>query len=461
MNHIDNDFAPIRKSNITVKFDDIIHDVKTNHHQMSILKNISLVYGTKMSQSKRNAIESRRRSSESPLKKKKIDKNLRSDQEKVLSPDLFTNKNKETEVLPPFLEPNFTLKKRNSIKIPLFSTKRYTKTSPKKNTIIKRKQNIPLFSLKNSSNKFVKKLKLDLLNKLSPRSSCSPPSYFSETDKILTKIVDSTLEGAPFDKPIALCGPYSYSYGLFERIFKRECQKYNFQYVKVTLPPLPLENNQNSRYNNCEVLFAKMKIQFPNEMMKESFQGRHHEMFNIRQVMRTLANVINISNQDIEHKYIILFSSTDARYLESSVMRSRWELITNFIVSAKLPAVMVCFDHLIENSPSESTLLENSTVIDVPKLHSLPNFISELSSILYYESTSTSDVEFCKLWNEEMSNYLNNKNSMLYKEVEKIFLSGEGPLNCVKLIVAKIIYCNDLPSVFKMLREDIKHNVQT
>lgn len=43
MNHMDEDFSPVRKSTIAVNYDDIIQDTKSDHNQMSKLKNIMLI----------------------------------------------------------------------------------------------------------------------------------------------------------------------------------------------------------------------------------------------------------------------------------------------------------------------------------------------------------------------------------------------------------------------------------
>jgi len=461
MDHIDNDFAPIRKSNITVKYDNIIKDVKTNHDQMNILKNISLVYGTKMSSSKRKAIESRKRPSEPHLKKKKIKVKSEPFQENKLPCPTSTNGENEIASLPHSVEIESIIKENSPSRIPLFPTKRYSKTSTKRNTTYE--YNAPLVTLTEPSNLFVKKLKLDLLTKLSPRSNCGSPAYFSETDETLTKIIDSNLEGAPFDKPITLSGSYSYSYELFQRIFRRECLKYNIQYIKLSLCPLDIENNQRSKESNCEIVVAKMKIRFPNENMKKSFQKIFKEWFNLRQILKSLLNVITMSNRDLEHKYIILFSLTDTRYLKSPLTRLRWKFIKNFLTSINVPALMACSHHIIKNAPLEPTSSENSdnsTIINVPSLKSLPEFISELSTLLCQKDTSTRDVELNDMWNRKILTNLNDKNSALYTEVQKVYNYGEGPLNCVELIIANIINCNDLFSTFHVLDQEFNRNVE-
>lgn len=429
MNHIDQDFPPIRKSDISVEYNKIVQDVKRDHSQIKKLENITLIS----------------RSVGSIRKPKLIKMPLRKTEKR-------TNENKVV----------IKKEEENLIKIPLL-TKNLSVLSNKNKLLCRDSQ----------SKKFIEILNEHISYTLSNDISLKLPDYFVETSRKITKTFQLCFQNNESPKPCILRAFYKDVYNLFERALVKECEKVNKNFVKIFLPSS--STMSGSTMSGQDQLFLeeqtrypgiskKMTIDYRTDDLKKRFFRKVGTDLNLGHILEALYETLHDINRiaelkkdKIEHKksFFVLFSIEDINLMETPLLKPYWNCIIESMKKAQIPVFVVAFQHSVGKPAPVPNFVKSAEIINIPALKSLAEFRSELSGLLKLDLNLPSENTYRAQWNDVIIQFLNDPNSNIHKIMKEVYLSGEGPRFCLSIVAQIIQKCHDFSSVCKKLKETI------
>lgn len=452
-NNVDNDFAPIRKSNMSVKYGDIIQDVKTNHEQSSLLKNIMLISSKKNQRSRTNSSilkEGHRNTQQSPYKiQKAVNANPNLPLVELEEPD----ENREEKAI------------RDSIKIPLF--KGITKSKDKKITQIKENSRIkdtplPLFlqtNEKNYTSHFMNVLKMSLLSQLSASSTMKIPSYFEPTCEFIDERLDSVSNFNELQEIILLKGVYDYSSELFERYLADSSKrKKDCEFIKINLPFIQSDYSINEI--NEEICYRyhdeQLKPQIAAASSRKIDLNHTQNSSHIKQSILDLIDTIHKRNISSNQTNGILFTFNDIRGKQVDIADIYLKVIYDILPYYELPIIIIYNQQVTDELQHLPRRLSHPLTTEVQIIESFSKFAEQTITLLRADLGLTNIKYHSIEWNTKIKDYMYDLKSCLHNEMEKLYLAGKGPLNGVTMILNMINKCTTLKSALSVLGKRVK-----
>lgn len=454
-NNIDNDFAPIRKSNVSVKYGDIIQDIKVDHDQSNLLKNIILTSSKKKQRtpvhSPKHIGEHRRTRQQNS---NKIQKNVRTNSNSLLV-ELV-----ESE--------EYTAKKikSNTINIPLF--RGITKSKQKK--FITNKENsqikstvLPLildYKETNYTSHFMNMLKITLLSQSSARSTMNIPNYFRSTCQFIDEILDNVSNFNELKEIILLKSYYDYSNELFERyLIDASKRKKNCDLIIIKLP-FKQESDSIDQINEEFVYRGYNKplrtYSVTNESLNKHVSNHIHDANSIKQSIQKLIETVNDKNKYDKQSNGILFTFDHIKQDQLSTVDKYLDTLYDLLPFYEFP-IIVSYNQLVTDELQQLPKhLFHPRIVEAQKLKSFSSFEEEIITLLNVDAMLTNTDCYSHEWNQKIPAIMLDPSSYLYNELEKIYLAGKGPLDGITAILNMISNCTSLKETFNVLGRNIK-----
>ena len=460
--NIDNDFAPIRKSNVSVKYGEIIQDIKIDHDQSNVLKNLLLMSSKKKRKTQVYSPQHTTGRMNTQQNSNKIQKNTR------INPNPLSVE---------LVEPEKQVEKKvdsNRVKIPLFRGI----IKPKQNKITKSKQNeftksndklkikdtvSPLILNSKESNytsHFMNMLKITLLSQSSAYSTTKIPNYFRSTCQLIDEILDNGLKFNKLKEIILLKSHFSHSNQLFERYLIDVSKiKWNCQIIKVKLP-FDQDNNSIDQINEEFVYRGydkPLRMHNPTNKAENKHVPNHiDDASSIKQSMQQLIETVNDKNKRNTESNGMLFTFDEINESQLSTVDTYLAAIHDIIPRYELP-VIITYNQLETNEYQElpKHLLQTAT-IEAQKLKDFPSFKEEIIALLYVDTKLTNTECHSNEWNQKIRDILSDPTSRLYNELEKVYIDGKGPLDGITMILNLISKFTSLKETLNILGKEVE-----